>query len=651
MPKIAERLAKLTAGMAAGLIGLTMAASPAAAQGSGESGARYAPTMLILDASGSMQRPDPAGTMMDAAKKAVHTFVDTAPADSKVGLTVYGTGTGSDDAEKAAGCRDIQVLHKADTLDRVGLNSAVDGVKASGWTPMGNALRAAAAALPTSGSRSIVLVSDGDDTCSPPEPCEVARELKTQGVDLVMHAIGFAVDGVARAQLTCMAQATGGTYTDAADGPALERILPKVTAAALRNYEAAGTPITGTAQYNGAPVAQPGQYLDAIGQKEARYYAVDIPDGATAYFSGTISFPRVPDVPSVEDMNVLSLRVYGRDGRDCNKYTFEQVTNSSDGAALTVATAFDGATKNRAKEGSSADTCKGGGRYYFAPTWDRVSRGVPAQLPIELLVGIEPAATDPGPAAAATPTVFTEPAGAGTPAVGGGSFNVATELDGGGRYTDTLQTGEFVFYKVKLNWGQGLAYRVHYDANGGRGLENVSNIQTVLYAPTHEELDRDFGAYTGVDAVLPANEPAFATVPIRYSNRTSADLDTRKQAVPGWYYIAVKAGSTAKEGDKRPVPIRLDLTVTGTEEAGPAYSTAITGGIFGENATTATAQDAAAGDPAVGSAAGYAADDVAAAAGASDSASSTTGVTIAAAAAVAAVCGIGGWLVMRTRRR
>jgi len=646
MPKIAERLTKLTVGMAAVLVGLTTAASPAAAQESGESGSRYAPTMLILDASGSMQRPDPAGTMMDAAKKAVHTFVDAAPLDSQVGLTVYGTGTGSDEAEKAAGCRDIQVLHKADRLDRAALGSTVDGVRASGWTPMGNALREAAAAMPSSGPRSIVLVSDGEDTCSPPEPCEVARELKSQGVDLVMHAIGFAVDSAARAQLTCMAQATGGTYTDAADGPALERILPRVTAAALRNYESAGTRIVGTAEYDSAPVARPGQHLDTIGQKESRYYAVDVPDGATAYFSGTISFPRVPDVPSVEDMNVLSLRVYGRDGRDCNEYEFEQVTNSSDGAALTVATQFDGATK----KGSGADTCKGGGRYYFAPTWDRVSRGVPERLPIELLVGIEPAATDPGPAAATTPTVFTEPVGAGTPAVGGGSFNIATELDGSGRYTDTLQTGEFVFYKVELDWGQGLAYRVHYDANGGRGVENVSNIQSVLYAPTREEIDRDFGAYTGADAVLPANEPAFATVPIRYGNRTSDVLETRRQSMPGWYYIAVKVGSTAAGGDKRPVSIRLDLTVSGTPEAGPAYSTAFVDGIFGENAATAPAEGKASDDPAEGAAAADAAGDVAAPAGAPAS-SSITGVFIAVAAAVVVLCGIGGWLVVRMRRR
>jgi len=645
MPRIAELPTKLIAGLALALIGLSIAAPPVQAQASSESAPQYAPTMLILDASGSMQRPDPAGTMMDAAKNAVRTFVGAAPAESKVGLTVYGTGTGNTEADKSAGCRDVQVLHKPDTLDRAALTNAVDGIKASGWTPMGTAMRQAAAALPDSGPRSIVLVSDGDDTCSPPDPCEVARELKQQGVDLVMHAIGFAVDGKARAQLTCMAQATGGTYTDAADGPALERTLPRVTAAALRNYTAAGTPIAGTPTYETAPVAKPGQYLDTMGQKETRYYAVDVPDGATAYFSGTISFPRLPDISSTEDMNVLNLRVYGRDGRDCNEFVFEQVTSSSDGAALTVAETFDGATEKRADDGSGADKCRGGGRYYFAPTWATVSHGVPERLPIELLIGIEPAATDPGPIAVAPPIASTEQAGPGTPVVGGGSFNVATELDGSGRYTDTLQPGEFVFYRVPLDWGQGLAYRVHYGENGGRGVENISNIQTAVYSPVREEIDLDTGSYTGTDRMLPSNG-AFATVPIRYNNRTSDVLDTRKEAVAGSYYIAVKVGSTAAEGEKRPVPIRLDLTVGGKVEEGPSYSSGVANGIFGENATT----QAVNAPPTGGPAADTVVVEAAGGAGTSDSSSSTAVIAVAVAGVV--LCGtLIGWVAVRRRRR
>ncbi|MFD4291970.1 VWA domain-containing protein [Rhodococcus sp. NPDC058532] len=632
-------------GLAVGLIGATIVATPAAAQGAGDA-ASYAPTMLILDASGSMQRPDQAGTMMDAAKNAVHAFVDTAPAASRVGLAVYGTGTGNGESEKVAGCRDVRVVQRPDPLDRAALNDAVDGITASGWTPMGTALRAAAQALPDSGPRSIVLVSDGDDTCAPPEPCEVARELKSQGVDLVMHAIGFAVDETARAQLTCMAQATGGTYTDAADGAALARTLPRVTAAALRNYEAAGTPVTGTPGHQAAPVLTPGQHLDTIGQKQERYYAVDVPDGATAYFSATVSFPAAPQrrVQSNRDNNVLQLRVYGRDGQDCNEFEFEQVTDTSGGAALTVAAAFDGASEKPTGDNAGADRCRGGGRYYVATTWSTVSDGVPDRIPVELLVGIEPAATDPGPAGATTPTAFVEPSGSGTPTVGGGSFNVATELAGSGRYTDTVRRGEIVYYRVALDWGQGLAYRVHLAGNGSTAVEDVSLARSTLYSPSREEMVSDFGSYTGSDQVLPSGDTALASTAVRYQNRGSDDLAVRTTAVPGSYYIAVKVGATSVAGAGVPVPIRLDLTVTGEPEDGPGYATGVPAGIFGERPVpdTAAVPVTAAAEQGAAPAAEHA----------PASGSSTVAIGIAAAAAAVALGGLAlGWVVLRRRRR
>ncbi|WP_280262339.1 vWA domain-containing protein [Nocardia abscessus] len=581
MPRFTQLIAVLTAC----LIGAALAAPGAAAQPDRtEQPPRYAPTMLILDASGSMQRPDPAGTMMDAAKNAVRAFVAAAPAESKVGLVTYGTGTGNAEADKAAGCRDVHLLRRADPLDKAALTTAVDGIQARGWTPMGPALRQAADAMPGPGPRSIVLVSDGEDTCAPPDACEIAREVKQRGIDLVVHAIGFAVDPAARNQLTCMAQATGGTYTDAADGRALERVLPRVSAAALRNYRAAGIPITGTGSHDTAPVAAPGQYLDTIGRQEKRYWSVDVPAGATAYFSGTVSFPRVRDVSVTEDLNTLQLRVYGADGQDCHAFESELTTKSSDGAALTIAKTWDGATKERSGS-ASGDKCRGGGRYSFAVTWDKVSAGVPERLPVELLVGIEPGVTDPGPAATTTPTAFTEPTGSGTPVTGGGSFNVAAPLPGSGRYTDILWQGEFVFYRVRLDWGQGLAYRVHYGGNGGRGLDNISNIRTTLYSPIRQEIESDFSAYTGTDTVLPTKD-ARATVPVRYANRTADDIKARRQSVPGWYYIAVKVGSTFEQGDAAPVPIRLDLTVTGGREPGPTYSSGVADGVFGEKADT-----------------------------------------------------------------
>ncbi|MFF2087393.1 VWA domain-containing protein [Nocardia sp. NPDC058176] len=558
-----SRSSTLTAAFTA--VALTVLASllPAQAHASPE---QYAPTMLVLDASGSMERPDQGATMMDSAKKAVRSFVDSAPSESSVGLTTYGTGTGNTEADKAAGCRDVHVLQPPTTIDKPALTTAVDGIAASGWTPMGPALREAAAALPDSGPRSIVLVSDGEDTCAPPEVCEVARELKQQGVDLVVHTIGFAVDDAARAQLTCMAQATGGSYSDAADGAALERVLPRVSAAALRNYQATGTPITGTDNHATAPLARQGQYLDTIGRQEKRYYAVDLPAGATAHFTGILSFPRASGVSMTEDMNALGLRVLGRDGADCDARERELETRSSDGAALTVAKTFDGAAKE--PTGGASDKCKGAGRYYFELDWDLASAGAPARLPLEILIGIEPGVTDPGPAAVTTPTTFTDPGGPDQPVTGGGSFTVAATLDGSGRYTDTVQSGEYVFYRVKLDWGQGLAYRVHFAETGGANRTAASNVTTTLYSPLGREIDSDTNAYSGRSST----ELSAASVPVRYANREVTQNSVQRQSVAGWHYIAVKLGTPLGADALPPTPVQLDVTVAGDSEPGPTYA-------------------------------------------------------------------------------
>lgn len=573
------------AAVAAAVIGLVPVAVPALAQQSPQSGTEYAPTMLVMDASGSMLAADPSGgTKMDAAKNAVRSFVTAAPETAKVGLTAYGTGTGNSDAEKAAGCQDVKVLHPADTIDKPALTAATDHIAPRGYTPIGASLRAAAAALPQEGPRSIVLVSDGLDTCAPPDPCDVARELGAQGNEIVMHAVGFGVDDPSRAQLTCIAQATGGTYTDAIDGAALEQVLPRVTAVALRTYAPTGTPITGTPDRRDAPAAVPGQYLDVLGQQKQRYYAVDVPDGATAYFGATVSFPRGGSALFAN--NRLDLRVFGSDGEDCSVRESELATRSTDGVALTVGTAWNGAAEADPDE----PQCTGGGRYYFALEWGHVADNAPVELPVELSVGIESAVTDPGPARESAPVTFTEPNGPAAPAVGGGSFNVAADLPAAGRYSDTLQRGEFVFYRVKLDWGQGLAYRVRFAETPERGSDYTSNVSTTVYSPSRTELDSDTSAYTGVEQALPTNDPALATAPVRYLNREASDEKTAGQAVAGWYYIAVKL-SPAINGAQNPapVPIELDVDVVGEPEPGPQYRDDLASeGTFGEKAKSSS---------------------------------------------------------------
>ncbi|MEU4315048.1 VWA domain-containing protein [Nocardia sp. NPDC024068] len=555
----------LVAVMAA-VIGLVPVAAPAVAQPPQQQGTEYAPTMLVVDASGSMLAADPSGgTKMDAAKNAVRSFVTAAPDAAKVGLTAYGTATGNSDAEKAAGCQDVKVLRPADTIDKPALIAASDQIVPRGYTPIGTSLRTAAAALPQEGPRSIVLVSDGLDTCAPPDPCDIARELSAQGAEIMVHAIGFGVDDPSRAQLTCIAQTTGGTYTDAADGRALAQVLPRVSAVALRTYAATGTPIAGTPAYRDAPVATPGQYLDILEKRKPQYYAVDVPEGATAYFTGTVSFPLTDG--SLDSNERLDLRVYGADGQDCHFEEKELSTRSGDGVALTVGSVWKGAAESRT--GSPAtDGCRGGGRYYFALDWALASDSAPPRLPVELSVGVEPKVADPGPAPA-PPVEFTAPDGPVVPVVGGGSFNIAAQLPGTGRYTDTLQRGEFVFYRVQLDWGQGLAYRVRFAETPERGSEYTSNITTTLFNPYREKIDFDTMAYTGSEQILPSHDSALATAPIRYLNREAADTDIAGQAVAGPYYIAVKLSPTEKTA---PVPIELEVDIAGEPEPGPGYA-------------------------------------------------------------------------------
>src|SRR5689334_2372500 len=82
----------------------TLPATPLPASAAPE----LAPTMLILDASGSMKESaGPAGDKMTVAKQAVRTLVQRAPDGARLGLAVYGTGTGNAASDKAAGCKDV----------------------------------------------------------------------------------------------------------------------------------------------------------------------------------------------------------------------------------------------------------------------------------------------------------------------------------------------------------------------------------------------------------------------------------------------------------------------------------------------------------------------------------------------------------------
>jgi Ca-activated chloride channel family protein len=206
------------------LTAVVLGCSIAAALPTG-AGAQTGDAILILDASGSMWGQVDGQTKISAARKAVDSILSKWKTTDRLGLMAYGHRTKGD-------CRDIELVVPVSTFDADKIRSAVRGLNPKGKTPMADSLRAAAQALRASETKAtVILVSDGIETCAP-DPCAVAAELKKAGVNFTAHVIGFDVtDPAAKSQLQCIARATGGVYLDASNASGLEQALGKAVEA------------------------------------------------------------------------------------------------------------------------------------------------------------------------------------------------------------------------------------------------------------------------------------------------------------------------------------------------------------------------------------------------------------------------------------
>lgn len=230
-------LAVLAATAATGLIPLA-SAEDKPSDSTNPSSSTMAPTMVVFDSSGSMITNDAGGqTRIDAAKEAARTFITEAGDDAPLGLVTYGGNTGEAPEDEAAGCQDITVVTPPEAGNSDKMISHMDGLQPRGFTPIGESLRKAAAELPKEGQRSIILVSDGVATCTPPPVCDVAKELKEQGIDLVINTVGFNVEPEAQQELQCIADATGGAYADASDADSLAKELNRAAPRTFNAYE------------------------------------------------------------------------------------------------------------------------------------------------------------------------------------------------------------------------------------------------------------------------------------------------------------------------------------------------------------------------------------------------------------------------------
>lgn len=260
-----------------------------------EEGSRGA-VELVLDSSGSMAKEDAGGqARIDAAREALTTLIGELPEGAPVGLRVYGDAQ-TEEARRRS-CDETRLVQPISPLEPDALAGKVDDFDPGGSTPIGIALQDAARDLPDDGEQVVVLVSDGIDTCAPPDPCQVAKDLAARGVDIRIQAIGLKVSGEARKALQCIAAATGGVYRDASDADSLADSLRAATLRALRGYDVVGEPVTGGPTPDQATPISEGQYVDEIRPDEVVWYSLEVEEG-TGYAASATVVPPLPRIPT-----------------------------------------------------------------------------------------------------------------------------------------------------------------------------------------------------------------------------------------------------------------------------------------------------------------------------------------------------------------
>lgn len=519
---------------------------------------QYGRLMLLLDSSGSMAEPASGGqTKIQAAKQALGRVIDDLPDDAEVGLRVFGATVFS--RKDAGACTDTQLAVEPGTDNRDELRDAVGNYKPYGETPIPAALEAAADDLGDEGARSIVLVSDGESTCAP-DPCDVARRLASQGINLQIDVVGLSVSGKAREQLQCIADAGHGSYYDADDAQDIEGNLVHVAQHALRPFTLDGIPIQGGPETTPTSVGV-GEWTDALGPvgspTESRSFVFDrTTDGSTLRVTALTQGEKGDDGIKIE--------IAGPDGKVCNA---GQVTRPFDTRDILAAEAV--ATPD-------IDGCGAPGSYRI--TVSRMT-GSETEVPFGLRVSEEPPVTDPGPAPTAD-TDLTPPhvSGPATDLPGGASFGNADDITDG-KWSSTLVPGESLLYGFQLDFGQSARISVDFP-DGTPAMKDVvgtapPEARLALFNPMHAALAYPNVGEVPIGSVVTQKQSlltATATV-----SRGALDVSpfvgsvngVKDTSMAGEYYLGVSMQAADYDLE---VPFTISIEVVGDPDQGPTYA-------------------------------------------------------------------------------
>lgn len=444
---------------------------------SASTGSADAKAALILDASFSMLEEDADGPRIDAAKKATNELVDSLPDTAKMGLLTYGAQESNAPDNREQGCKDIQRLVPVDTLDKAKFKSAIDGLTPKGYTPMGNALRKAAEELGNDGERSIILVSDGIDTCAPPEVCDVAKELAGQGVDLTIHTVGFKADEDARAELECIAEAGGGQFLEAADSTSLAESLKFLSQRSVTKYQTAGTHFEFSDTPEDAKWLGEGQYQTTVTPDRVsltdRYFRISVPP---RHHARMVFTPMRQTEGNYEHshLKIDPAEVTNQGDPECGWIPTTHTEFDSGGPGFGIDAANASVERND-EDDMECDMSDILVKMQISNDGDEVSE----DIALEVNVFYEPIPSDEQATewkdrriTSAGDYLGEMPIDNPQPISGGTGFNDAVEISEGS-YSDTIIPGEFKFYKIPVTYGQRPVLRAKTPPSVARNADDI----------------------------------------------------------------------------------------------------------------------------------------------------------------------------------
>lgn len=163
------------------------------------------PTMIVLDTSNSMwgevDKVDKINTAKDSIKKLLADW----PESHSLGIIGFA-------GKKKAECRQIKMLYPLSPLDLNTAQQAVQEVTPKGYSPIHYSLKKAQSILTETDGGSILLVSDGTETCEEVVLCDMVEEVP-DSIQINTLFLGKDYNNSQSAKsMQCIAENTGGKF-------------------------------------------------------------------------------------------------------------------------------------------------------------------------------------------------------------------------------------------------------------------------------------------------------------------------------------------------------------------------------------------------------------------------------------------------------